>query len=112
MGNFVVPEASIARIMKYLVADNEKGVPKALFQKLKVFVGTAREKELDGKKRALREATEKKLKEAKLALQERIDDASKAIEEVFSKVAKAEAASQSLLGKAKIESASVLLKLA
>merc|ERR1712151_1447555 len=56
--DFTIPEAMYVEMTKYLVAEGQKGVPKASFHKLKVAVGIARDKVQDGERNKVREEKE------------------------------------------------------
>merc|ERR1712217_47597 len=73
--DFKVEHDTMDSIWKCVVAAGAKGVSRAQFHKLKMFIGAARERAIDQKKRVAREAKEKENAELREKYKERLDEA-------------------------------------
>lgn len=99
----------VDRIMRTLAADG-KTIAKEDFQLVKVAVGVAKEKQMDEKRRAAREANEKRLADLKEALSKQLEEAAGPADKAIETVVKAEARSRTTAAEVAAASAVALLE--
>merc|ERR1719247_235021 len=87
---FTLPASTLDSIFDHLVMDGSKGVDKDHFHRMKIMIGIAQETQIDGKRKAAREAREKEVAAIKEKLQEKVKDTADLITAATESVAKAE----------------------